>query len=180
MKNIDHTQFVLFLETNDVSVKLFIDLISVLNKTRLRWCMFGSCALKCYAPMANTTKDVDFLFNYNDRTKIISIIKQEATLRSWDVWEFTMGYRINVENSDIYMELCFASDDPYESAVRDANKLKVFGHRIPIIKPEYAIWSYLITYLDNMTRPSGRPEDDIDIQEILNKRQSEILLLLKK
>jgi hypothetical protein len=157
---------------NNQSADLFKKFVVMLRDRGFDYCMFGSYALKCYIPTSQCTNDVNFLFHEFDKAIILPKVKALVKQNSWKLKSFAMGVRINHPDGDVYLDLHFASFDPYESAIELPNKLEAFGVRINVIKPEFMLWTYLKAYLEYAM--DNRRESKM----LLKKRFTEISALL--
>jgi hypothetical protein len=113
-----------------------------LKQAKVEFALVGGLALDYHADEPRFTRDLDFVVRVEDHQTATRAVKQCGFVKSGIVDDMMA----QLENKDgVGVDMLFGLDDPEESARETAEPGTMLGVRLPIAKPEFLVWMYLIS-----------------------------------
>lgn len=117
---------------------------SALKKAKVKFALVGGLALDYHATEPRFTSDLDFVIDAEDWKRATSAVKAVGFPR--EPGGFQNEMLANLENKDgVGVDLMFGVGDPEENARKTARRGKLLGVQLPIARPEFLLWMYLVS-----------------------------------
>ncbi len=138
---------------------LLENLIELLTKNEVRFCVIGGQAVNAYAePLVSL--DVDLAVTVDQLGKVESLLEKHFVLK-----RFPHSLNVTVPNSDVRVQI--QTDERYGSFPDRASLRSVLGMELPVASLEDVLQGKIWAALDAERRGSKRQKDLADIARIL-------------
>ena len=124
-----------------------------LRKAKVEFALVGGLALDYHADEPRFTGDLDFVVAAEDYERATTAVKRAGFAKAGCVDNMLA----QLENKDgVGVDLLFGLGDPEESARATARSGTMLGVRLPIARPEYLVWMYLLSDERRHEEDAGR------------------------
>ncbi len=115
---------------------------AALTKAKVRFALVGGLALDYHVTEPRFTGDLDFVVDAEDHERATAAVRRVGFTRAGVVDDMLA----QLENKDgVGVDLLFGVGDPEESARELAKRGVMLGVRLPIARPEFLVWMYLVS-----------------------------------
>ncbi len=140
---------------------LLENLIELLKKHEVRFCVIGGQAVNAYAePLVSLGLDLAVAVEHID--KVDALLDQHFVLK-----RFPHSLNVTIPDSDLRVQI--QTDDRYGSFVERASMRSVLGMELPVASLDDVFQGKIWAALDSERRGSKRQKDLADIARILEK-----------
>ena len=138
---------------------LLENLIELLKKNDIQFCVIGGQAVNAYAePLVSLDLDLAVAVNQIDQVKAL-------LEKNFVVKQFPHSLNVTIPNSDVRVQI--QTDNRYSSFVKRASPRFILGMELPIASVEDVLQGKIWAALDSERRGSKRQKDLADIARIL-------------
>lgn len=138
---------------------LLENLIELLNKNQIRFCVIGGQAVNAYAePLVSL--DLALAVTVDQFDKVESLLEKRFVLK-----RFPHSLSVTIPESDLRVQI--QTDDRYGSFPERASRRSVLGMDLPVAHVEDVLQGKVWAALDSERRGSKRQKDLADIARIL-------------
>jgi len=129
------------------------DMAAGLSAAHIDYALVGALARGMYG-RPRATRDIDLVAMRSAKTKLMAAFDAMGLMLVQD-----SPYRLTYKDhkSEVEIDTLLGELDPERSAVADSQSASIFGVPVPLIKPEYLLWMYVLS-----DRPQHWP-DGIDL-----------------
>ena len=139
---------------------LLENLIELLKKHEVRFCVIGGQAVNAYAePLVSL--DLDLVVAVDQIDRVTSLLEKQFVLK-----RFPHSLNVTVPNSDLRVQI--QTDERYHSFLDRATVRTVLGMELPVASVEDVLQGKIWAALDSERRGSKRQKDLADIARILD------------
>jgi hypothetical protein len=139
---------------------LLENLIELLKKHEVRFCVIGGQAVNAYAePLVSL--DLDLAVAVDQIEKVVALFEKHFVVK-----RFPHSLNVTIPNSDVRVQI--QTDERYGSFLERASPHSVLGMELPVASVEDVLQGKIWAALDSERRGSKRQKDLADIARILD------------
>ncbi len=142
---------------------IFQQLINVLGKNRISYCVIGGLAVNAYAEPV-VSMDLDIVIVADKIDTVISLLKERFRVKKY-------AHSVNLSHPSSDLRIQIQTDLRYQPFIGRAVRRTILGYRLPVATKNDVFQGKIWAAEDETRRPSKRQKDLADIMRLIEKDQ---------